>query len=148
MKFNEYFVMNTHFPPYPSGAFNNFAEHLGEMGDTAKRRLFSVTLAVTNRCNYHCWHCYNAGRSQHDMPLSVLKDIAGQFQELGVVQVTLTGGEPLLRADLEDIAAAFDESTCLTLNTTGDRLTAQRARTLRDAGIFSVGVSLDSTDSG
>ncbi len=146
MKFNEYSVMNTHFPPYPSGAFDNFAEHISEMGDAAKRRLFSVTLAVTNRCNYHCWHCYNAGRSQRDMPLSVLKDIAGQLQGLGVVNVTLTGGEPLLRGDLEDIAAAFDESTCLTLNTTGDRLTAQRARALRDAGIFSVGVSIDSTD--
>ena len=78
--------------------------------------------------------------------LSTLKEIAGQLQELGAVQVTLTGGEPLLRADLEEIAAAFDESTCLTLNTTGDGLTPQRARALRDAGIFSIGVSIDSTD--
>lgn len=52
----------------------------------------------------------------------------------------------MLRADLEDIAEAFDESTCLTLNTTGDQLTAQRARALYDAGIFSVGISIDSTD--
>lgn len=146
MKFNEYFVMNTHFPPYPSRAFDNFAEHFSSIGEVTERRLYSVTLAVTNRCNYNCRHCYNAGRSQRDMPLSVLKDIAGQLQEFGAVQITLTGGEPLLRADLEEIAAAFDESTCLTLNTTGDRLTPQRARTLRDAGIFSIGVSIDSTD--
>ena len=68
IEFNGRFVLNTHFPPYPSGVFDNFAEHITEM-DAATRRLFSVTLAVTNRCNYRCWHCYNAGRNQHDMPL-------------------------------------------------------------------------------
>ena len=146
IEFNGRFVVNTHFPPYPSGAFDNFAEHISEMGDAAKRRLFSVTLAVTNRCNYHCWHCYNAGRSQRDMPLSVLKDIAGQLQGLGVVSVTLTGGEPLLRADLEEAAGAFDRTTYLTLNTTGCGLTSERARALRDSGIFSVGISLDSVN--
>ncbi len=144
--FNGRFVMNTHFPPYPSRAFDNFAEHFSSVGETAERRLFSVTLAVTNRCNYNCWHCYNAGRSQHDIPLATLKRIAGQLQELGAVQVTLTGGEPLLRADLEEAASAFDQSTCLTLNTTGSRLTPERARAIRDSGIFSVGVSIDSTD--
>ncbi|MCJ7729369.1 MAG: methyltransferase domain-containing protein [Sedimentisphaerales bacterium] len=146
VNFNGRFVVNTHFPPYPSRAFDNFAEHFSSVGETAERRLYSITLAVTNRCNYNCWHCYNAGRSQLDITLSTLKRIAGQLQELGAVQVTLTGGEPLLRADLEDIASAFDESTCLTLNTTGDQLTPQRTRALRDAGIFSIGVSIDSTD--
>ncbi|MGA2172504.1 MAG: radical SAM protein [Sedimentisphaerales bacterium] len=146
VKFNDRFVVNTHFPPYPGRAFDNFAEHFGSVGEVAERRLFSVTLAVTNRCNYNCWHCYNAGRSQRDISLSTLKGIAGQLQELGAVEVTLTGGEPLLRADLEDIAATFDESTYLTLNTTGDGLTPQRARALRNAGVFSIGVSIDSTD--
>ncbi|MGA2093043.1 MAG: radical SAM protein, partial [Sedimentisphaerales bacterium] len=148
IKFNDRFVVNTHFPPYPGRAFDNFAEHFSSIGEVTERRLYSVTLAVTNRCNYNCWHCYNAGRSQRDIPLSTLKQIAGQLQELGAVQVTLTGGEPLLRADLEEVAAAFDESTCLTLNTTGDGLTEQRALALRDAGIFSVGISIDSTDAG
>jgi MoaA/NifB/PqqE/SkfB family radical SAM enzyme/ubiquinone/menaquinone biosynthesis C-methylase UbiE len=145
VKFNDRFVVNTHFPPYPGRAFDNFAEHFSSVGEVTERRLYSVTLAVTNRCNYNCWHCYNAGRSQSDVALSTLKEIACQLQELGAVQVTLTGGEPLLRADLEEIAAAFDESACLTLNTTGDQLTPQRARALRDAGVFSMGVSIDST---
>jgi MoaA/NifB/PqqE/SkfB family radical SAM enzyme/SAM-dependent methyltransferase len=63
-----------------------------------------------------------------------------------VVNLTLTGGEPLLREDLDQIAASFDERTNLVLNTTGDGLTVERARALRDAGIFSIGISLDSTD--
>ncbi len=144
IEFNGRFVLNTHFPPYPSGAFDNFAEHITEMGSAATRRLFSVTLAVTNRCNYRCWHCYNAGRNQHDVPLPVLKNAVRQLRKLGVVNVTLTGGEPLLRADLEEAAGAFGENACLNLNTTGYGLTAQRARALRDSGIFGAGISLDS----
>jgi MoaA/NifB/PqqE/SkfB family radical SAM enzyme/ubiquinone/menaquinone biosynthesis C-methylase UbiE len=146
VKFNDRFVVNTHFPPYPGKAFENFAEHFSSVGEVTERRLYSVTLAVTNRCNYNCWHCYNAGRNQRDTAISTLERIAGQLKELGVVNVTLTGGEPLLRTDLEKIAAAFDDSVFLTLNTTGDGLTPQRARVLRNAGIFSVGVSIDSTN--
>ena len=36
MKFNEYFVMNTHFPPYPSRAFDNFAEHFNSIGEVTE----------------------------------------------------------------------------------------------------------------
>jgi MoaA/NifB/PqqE/SkfB family radical SAM enzyme/SAM-dependent methyltransferase len=146
IEFNGHYVVNTHFPPYPSGAFDNFARQFNLVGQTEQRRLYSVTLAVTNRCGYNCWHCYNAGRSQRDVPLSVLLRAVKELQDLGVVHVTLTGGEPMLRADLEEIAAAFDERTYLGLNTTGDRFTQERARSLRGAGIFGVGVSLDSTD--
>ncbi|MFC1738075.1 radical SAM protein [Planctomycetota bacterium] len=146
IRFNGHYVVNTHFPPYPGTAFDNFVEDFSSIGEVAKRRLFSVTLAVTNRCRYNCWHCYNAGRSQQDIPLSAMKQIAKELQDLRVVNVRLTGGEPLLRSDLDQIAAAFDDSTNLVLNTTGDGLTAERASALRDAGIFSIGISLDSTD--
>ena len=60
--------------------------------------------------------------------------------------LTLTGGEPLLRADLEKIAIQFGDRVCIMLNTTGSGLTAERARGLRASGIFGIGVSLDSAD--
>ena len=50
----------------------------------------------------------------------------------------------MLRDDLEDIAKLFDERSCLIVGTTGAGLTAARARRLRDAGVFGVGISLDS----
>jgi hypothetical protein len=43
-------VVNTHFPPYPSPAFDNFAGHFVQFGKNAAKRLYSVTFAVTNRC--------------------------------------------------------------------------------------------------
>lgn len=140
-------VINSHFPPWPSRAFDAFLAQFFDLGKPGpSRKLYSVTLAVTNRCGYRCWHCYNAGRSQKDLPLASLRRLAAELQEFGTVRVTLTGGEPLLRDDLEEIVGAFDDRASLVLNTTGDGLTADRARALRDRGLFAAGVSLDSED--
>jgi len=146
ISFRDRYVMNTHFPPYPSAAFDRMAEQFAAIGEVDSRRLFSVTLAVTNRCSYRCWHCYNAGRSQSDLPLSAFRSLAAELDRMQTVMVTLTGGEPLLRGDLEEIAAAFGQSICLTLNTTGAGLAYERALRLKESGLFAVGVSLDSGD--
>jgi MoaA/NifB/PqqE/SkfB family radical SAM enzyme/SAM-dependent methyltransferase len=145
VRFDGRLVVNTQFPPFPSRAFDNMAEHFLS-GDIRSRRLYSVTWAVTNRCGFRCWHCYNAGRSTRDVPLSRMRELAGELQDLGAVMVTFTGGEPLLRRDLEQVAAALDDRSCLILGTTGDALTGARAADLRKAGLFAVGVSLDSAE--
>ncbi len=142
--FGDRFVVNTHFPPYPSAAFDQLVSQFAGLGNAAERRLYSVTLAVTNRCPFHCWHCYNAGRSQAEVNTAGLSALAHQLQDLGAVMVTLTGGEPLLREDLPDILRAFDSRSCLILGTTGEGLSAERAQALQKAGLFAVGISLDS----
>ena len=144
VRFGDRFVVNTHFPPFPSRAFDNLAEGFRLLGDAGQRRLYSVTLAVTNRCPYRCWHCYNAGRSQVDLSLEAIGRLAAELQDLGAVMVTLTGGEPLLRNDLEEIVGRFDDRSSLILGTTGAGLTSQRARRLRQNGLFALAVSLDS----
>ncbi|MCU0230653.1 MAG: radical SAM protein, partial [Acidobacteria bacterium] len=139
-------VVNVHFPPYPSRAFDALVAQFARLGDAADDWLYSVTLAVTNRCPFRCWHCYNAGRSEDDLSLDQLRELARELQRLGAVRVTLTGGEPLLRDDLEQIVGCFDDRTSLIVGTTGDGLTPDRARRLADAGLFAVGISLDSDD--
>lgn len=149
IRFGGRHVLNTHFPPWPSPAFDRLVEQFNAVGDSGpEQRLFSVTWAVTNRCRYHCWHCYNAGRSQQDLPQVLVRRVAGELRDLGVLKLTLTGGEPLLRGDLEEIAGSFDESTTVGIGTSGDGLTPERARSLRSAGVFSAGLSLDSADEG
>ncbi|HBL22841.1 MAG TPA: hypothetical protein DDZ40_01840 [Deltaproteobacteria bacterium] len=144
VSFDGRFVINTHFPPFPGGAFDNLAEHFGALGEREGRRLYSVTFGVTNRCRYRCWHCYNAGRKQRDMTFGSVEKITRELSGMGSVMVTLSGGEPLLRKDLEDIVGLFDNRSCLMLNTTGSGLTEKRARALKEKGLFAVGVSLDS----
>ncbi len=147
-QFGGKYVLNTHFPPYPSRAFDTLAGQFNAIGEERERSLFSVTLAVTNRCPYRCWHCYNAGRSQKEVPLESLLEVVRQLRERNVVHVTLTGGEPLLRPELEAVAHAFGDGTYLSLNTTGAGLSAERARRLKESGLFALGVSLDSADPG
>lgn len=142
VSFRDQWVVNTQFPPYPSRAFDRFLHQCATERETWP--LYSLTWAVTNRCPFACSHCYNAGRSQQDVPRAVFQALAPQLQERGVVMVHLTGGEPLWRDDLAVLAAQFDARSCVTVGTTGEGLTPARARQLRMAGVFGVGISLDS----
>jgi hypothetical protein len=99
VEFDGKLVINTHFPPFPGSAFDRLMDHFNDR--EGEKRLFNITVAVTNRCPFNCWHCYNHGRSQADIPVAVLKSLARRLQSLGAVTVQLTGGEPLLRDDLE-----------------------------------------------
>ncbi len=144
VEFEGRLVLNTHFPPFPGRAFDRMAEQMIE--SPKERRLFSVTLAVTNRCPLKCGHCYNAGRIQADVPLMDWRRLAARLQELGTVMVTLTGGEPLLRDDIVKIVRGFDDRSCVNLGTTGWGLTDTLAGQLKNAGLFAVGISLDSID--
>ena len=80
-------VLNTNFPPYPSGAFDNMVEQFNLIGDAAEGRLYSVTMAVTNRCMYNCWHCSNAGRAQKDLALKDWNRLIGRLKEMSEVMV-------------------------------------------------------------
>jgi MoaA/NifB/PqqE/SkfB family radical SAM enzyme/SAM-dependent methyltransferase len=146
VRFGDHMVVNTHFPPYPSRAFDQLAEGFRLLGDANERRLYSVDVAVTNRCPLRCAHCYNAGRRQADLPVTTHRRVARELQDRGAVMVTLTGGEPLLRHDLETIVGAYDDRSCVIVGTTGAGLSPERARRLREAGLFGIGVSLDSSD--
>jgi MoaA/NifB/PqqE/SkfB family radical SAM enzyme/SAM-dependent methyltransferase len=144
VEFDGKLVINTHFPPFPGSAFDRLMDHFNDR--EGEKRLFNITVAVTNRCPFNCWHCYNHGRSQADIPVAALKSLARRLQSLGAVTVQLTGGEPLLRDDLEEVFSAFDDRTTLLLGTTGLGLTYARAAALRRSGLFAVGISLDSMD--
>jgi len=74
-----------------------------------KRRLTSVDLEITARCNLNCRHCYinlpvrDKKAKSEELPVARIGEIAGQAISLGALWCTLTGGEPLLRPDFSDI---------------------------------------------
>ena len=124
--------------------------------DTLARPLRDLRISVTDRCNFRCVYCMPKevfGRDYRFLPrreLLTFEEIeraARVFVDLGVHKLRLTGGEPLLRRDLElliERLASLGELD-VTLTTNG-ALLAQKAQALARAGLTRITVSLDSLD--
>jgi cyclic pyranopterin phosphate synthase len=125
--------------------------------DLLGRGLRDLRISVTDRCNFRCTYCMPKevfGRDYAFLPRAELLSfeeitrLARLFAQYGVTKVRLTGGEPLLRRDLErlvEMLAAIDGITDIALTTNGAALAA-KVRTLKNAGLTRVTVSLDSLD--
>jgi GTP 3',8-cyclase len=127
------------------------------VSDTRGRGLRDLRVSVTDRCNFRCPYCMPRevfGADHAFLPraeLLTFEEVARLvrvFAELGVTKVRLTGGEPLLRRDLEELVrliAATPGIDDIAITTNGSLL-AVRAATLAQAGLRRVTVSLDSLD--
>ena len=124
--------------------------------DALRRPLRDLRISVTDRCNFRCTYCMPKdvfGPDYRFLPRSAvltfeeITRLARIFKALGVEKIRLTGGEPLLRRNLERLIEMLAGlgGLDLTLTTNGSAL-AQRARGLRAAGLQRVTVSLDSLD--
>jgi GTP 3',8-cyclase len=126
-----------------------------DLRDTFGRPLRDLRISVTDRCNFRCVYCMPKevfGRDHRFLErrelltFEEIARVASVFTSAGVRKIRLTGGEPLLRRDLERLVALLAERDVdLTLTTNGSLL-PQKAQTLVDAGLRRVTVSLDSLD--
>jgi len=134
---------NTFTPYFPSLAYDRFLK--GVISITSGNPLPVVTnFAVTPRCPCNCWHCSFSDRSKKDiLSLDQLKKAIYDVQDLGTSVIGLTGGEPLLRDDLEDIIASIDKRSMPIIFTTGYKLTRDRVKSLKKAGLEIPVISLD-----
>ncbi|HEY2559096.1 MAG TPA: GTP 3',8-cyclase MoaA [Caldimonas sp.] len=133
----------------------------GVVRDRLGRPLRDLRISVTDRCNFRCSYCMPKevfDRNYQFLPHSSLLSfeeitrVARLFVAHGVRKIRLTGGEPLLRRDLERLVAMLAELTCadgapldLTLTTNGSIL-ERKAAALKAAGLGRVTVSLDAVD--
>lgn len=125
-------------------------EYAPEM--TAPHRMDLMVSAMTRggawHCNQKCLHCYAAGQPLSDTPeLTTVqwKEILAKLRAANVPQVTFTGGEPTLRADLVELVEAA-QWFVTRLNTNGRLLTPELCRRLYEASLDSVQVTLYSHD--
>jgi cyclic pyranopterin phosphate synthase len=124
--------------------------------DLLQRPLRDLRISVTDRCNFRCTYCMPKeifGSGYQFLPKSELLTfeeitrLAHLFAGLGVRKIRLTGGEPLLRRELEKLVGMLAEVPDLELAiTTNGSLLARKAQALKDAGLDRVTVSLDSLD--
>ncbi len=124
--------------------------------DTLGRPVRDLRVSVTDRCNFRCVYCMPKevfGRDYPFLPRAELltfeeiERLARVFTGLGVEKIRITGGEPLVRRDVETLVGmlARIDGLDLTLTTNG-ALLAGKAPTLKDAGLTRITVSLDSLD--
>ncbi|MBC7870833.1 MAG: GTP 3',8-cyclase MoaA [Chitinophagaceae bacterium] len=127
------------------------------LADQFNRPLRDLRISVTDRCNFRCTYCMPSeifGENYTFLPRSEILTfeeitrLTGILVRLGAVKVRLTGGEPLVREELEKLVAMLDavdgvDDMALTTNA---YLLPQKAQALHDAGLRRVTVSLDSLD--
>ncbi|GGP25218.1 cyclic pyranopterin monophosphate synthase [Silvimonas amylolytica] len=121
--------------------------------DRFGRTVDYVRLSVTDRCDLRCSYCMPKGfqgfeEPEHWLTFTEIERLMGAFARLGVGRVRLTGGEPLLRRNLPDLAArlkALPGLFDLSLSTNATQL-ARHAKALREAGVDRLNISLDTLD--
>jgi cyclic pyranopterin phosphate synthase len=151
---HRYQAMPARIPEQPS-------QPTGRLEDRLSRRLHDVRVSITDRCNFRCGYCMPRSVFDKDyafLPQSSLLSfeeivrLVNAFIAHGTEKIRLTGGEPLLRKDVERLIGMLaalrtrsGKPLDLTL-TTNASLLARKARSLRDAGLSRITVSLDALD--
>jgi len=126
--------------------------------DQRGRAIRDLRISVTDRCNFRCVYCmpkhlFGSDHAFLDrkqlLSFEEIERVARAFVANGVRKLRITGGEPLVRREIEKLItqlAAIGGVEDLSLTTNGSLLTADRARALREAGLKRVTISLDALD--
>ena len=154
VKFENRYVYSSFLPPIPSKAALQVFNAVPEQGSrffyhthALRTAPISVYIAVTGRCCYNCSHCSAANRETGDeLPLALITETVSDLQAMGTGIIGFTGGEPMLRKDIVDIVRAVDDRSVSYLFTSGNGLTRENAKALKQAGLFAIGISFDSRD--
>jgi len=124
------------------------------LSDSFGREVSGVRVSLTDRCNFDCVYCHNEGlgdtrgpmdAQDHEMTADDVVRFLEVAEEFDVEKVKLTGGEPMLRDDLEEIIERTPDSMEVSMTTNGTFLPG-RAEGLVDAGLERVNVSQDALD--
>jgi cyclic pyranopterin phosphate synthase len=131
---------------------------IAQPSDRLGRPIRDLRISVTDRCNFRCVYCMprQVFDRNHDflprrqlLSFEEIARVAAVFVTLGVRKLRLTGGEPLVRRDLERLVgmlARLPGVDDLGLTTNGSLLTPELARALKEAGLKRLTVSLDALD--
>ncbi|MCF6464820.1 radical SAM protein [Clostridium sp. Cult2] len=154
VSYEDKYIISAFLPPFPSRAFYTNIMAVENLENIFTQQIFakrsapiSMYLCLTHKCPNNCIYCSAKNRvDDNDLTtdewISIIKDI----QDMNTSIIGLTGGEPMVREDIFDIVGAIDDRSVSTLFTSGYNLTLERAKELKNRGLFSIGISLDSYD--
>jgi len=107
---------------------------------------FQVVWDVTYACNLRCKHCYaSAGKARKDeLTDEEAMDLVDRLSNMGVTIIAFSGGEPLVRKNILDLAKrAHENGMYVSIATNGTLITKEKARQLKEAGVDYLQISLD-----
>ena len=123
------------------------------MIDSFGRKIDYLRISLCDRCNMRCLYCMKEEgitkfRHEDILPFEKIEMIVKALAKLGIKKVRLTGGEPLLRSDVEKLCMMLKKiegikELCLTTN---GYLLKDKAKALKEAGVDRINISLDSLD--
>ncbi|MDY6931034.1 MAG: radical SAM protein, partial [Halobacteriota archaeon] len=138
-------IFSSWIPPMPSKAFERLVNNQIKMAVTRTHIPEEVSVAVTGKCPCDCMFCCAKGIvAEPELTLDEMKDLIDQAIDAGAYLLVFDGGETLLRKDIYDIIEYVDDRAIAVMFTNGLYLTEEVAKKLKDAGLYSLQVSIDS----
>ena len=103
------------------------------------------------KCNFKCEHCsvkrFQGKSNKRSFSIADVKELSRQADELGLAQIVITGGEPLVFNDFDDVVKAIDpQKFYIVVDTNGWKLDKEKAKHLKSIGVDKIQLSLDSLD--
>jgi hypothetical protein len=142
-------VYSLYLPPVPSAPHARMVEGFLHTFFLRHPTPQAATIAITDRCQCSCIHCSSGVYSGTGSILSEdeIKKLIHESISPGVNNITLTGGDPLLRHDLENLLSFIPEDQAVSqIFTNGIALCPKRGFSLKSSGLYGLQISIDSPD--
>ncbi|MCK9212547.1 MAG: radical SAM protein [Ignavibacteriaceae bacterium] len=152
--FNNQYYSTPTIPAFPSKDYDRMVLKGGlnflSAGSEIKTQIDSVFLAITNKCKLKCGYCYERQNINKTEDISSAKwnEIIKSLQNIGVNVFILSGGEPLLAFDslIEILSSGDKDQSDFHLHTSGNSVTPQKVRQLKEVGLKAAAIGLDDFD--
>lgn len=137
--------IDLYIPAFPSRAFFTACDKFKVSAEPFP--CSTVLISVTKACRFQCVHCYQRLDKGPDVALDRLVEVVKEIQEMGVAFFNIEGGDPFLVYDrLLRVCQAIDDWSVIWVNSTGDGITVERLKELKQNQVKAIMFSLHSAD--
>lgn len=152
VKNEDKYILSTFLPPFPSKSFVQNVLAVHEPKNIFTKQIYaertapiSMYLCITHKCPNNCVYCSAKSRQLgEELTKEQWIKVIQELQEMCTPIIGITGGEPMAREDIFDIVRSIDNRSRSILFTSGFNLSYEKAKKLKDSGLFGIGISLDS----
>lgn len=135
--------IDLYVPGFPSPAFYTACKKFKIFGE--KLPCLTVLISVTSACRYKCSHCYQKYDKGKDVNIDILVKTIKKLQDMGIAFFNIEGGEPFLVYNrLKEVCAAINNRSEIWINSTGDGITIERLKELKENNVTAIMFSLHS----